>query len=413
MGGSGYITTAIGGLVGLPGGAFSLYAIVRRTSDGAFTPVFSLETSAGSSRLSLWISNANTLQLTIASSDKDTGISASSSDSWMFIGVSKASGSSVPRGHKYVYSSNTWTHNDAAAATGGDSGDLTAGRVQIGRWQTAAERWPGDIALCGAVKRALTDGEFEQLPYTLLAHIGVVPDGLWLLDQDATGQNVIDVTGGGANQTALTGTAISTVSTPVFNYGAGATVGVGHAGGAQSAALGTTAETDTAVALARTKTRALGTTAETDTAVAFARRKTKTAGTATSTETAQPLGRRKTRTLGTATETDAALPVAASGAHLVGTALEADLALPLTRSKTKAPGTATSTEVALPLGRRKTRTLGVATELDTAVPLAGAPVRDLQLVVGPPELRWTAGQPAARWQAGPPHLKWNAGRPEV
>lgn len=41
------------------------------------------------------------------------------------------------------------------------------------------------------------------------------------------------------------------------------------------------------------------------------------------------------------------------------------------------------------------------------------PTRDLQLTVGPPELRWTAGLPAGAWRVGDPELHWTAGPPEV
>lgn len=38
-----------------------------------------------------------------------------------------------------------------------------------------------------------------------------------MLDQSLTTQNVSDITGNGANQTALTGTAIATVHPPIWN----------------------------------------------------------------------------------------------------------------------------------------------------------------------------------------------------
>src|SRR5678815_216831 len=56
-------------------------------------------------------------------------------------------------------------------------------------------------------------------------------------------------------------------------------------------------------------TQAVGTAAETDTALALARLKTRALGTAAENDTALPIGRRKRRTLGTAIETDTALPI--------------------------------------------------------------------------------------------------------
>lgn len=145
--------------------------------------------------------------------------------------------------------------------------------------------------------------------------------------------------------------------------------------GGQSAAVGTATETDSAIAVGRLKTRAVGLTSETDASIA--------------------LGRRKTRALGIASATDAAIALA--------------------RAKARALGLATSTEVALPLGRRKARALGIAAELDTAVHLTGGggAVRDLVLVVGPPETKWSTGRPGAKWSADRPGQKWTTSRPEV
>ena len=235
FGGADIIQFSVGGLVGIGSSGHSLWAICRRSADGSWHTPISIETSGGSSKLAMQFSDTNRIQLIIGSSNKDTTVAINSSDGWVLAGVSRASGSSVPRGHKYVYSSNTWTHTDAGAATGGDSTDLTGGRVQIGQWQNT-DRFNGDILKVGAAKRALADAEWELLPFTLLASLGMAPDGLWLLDQSATSQAVADLTGLGANQTSLTNTSVSTNSPPVWNYGAGGLIVVGQAGGAADAA---------------------------------------------------------------------------------------------------------------------------------------------------------------------------------
>lgn len=228
--GDGYVIAGIGGLVGIGSTGHSLWAICRRAADGAWHTPLSIETSANSSKLALQFSDTNKIQLIIGTSNKDTTVGITASDGWVLAGASRASGSSVPRGHKYVYSTDTWTHTDAAAASGGDSTDLTGGRAQIGRWQTT-DFMNGDILEVGAAKRALSDAEWELLPFTLLAALGMVPDALWLLDQHATTQTVIDLSGNGANQTSLTNTSIATTSVPLWNYGIGASVGIGHASG--------------------------------------------------------------------------------------------------------------------------------------------------------------------------------------
>lgn len=56
-------------------------------------------------------------------------------------------------------------------------------------------------------------------------------------------------------------------------------------------------------------TAAVGTASETDSAIALGRTRSRTLGVAVETETALPIGRRKSRTLGVAIETDTALPL--------------------------------------------------------------------------------------------------------
>jgi hypothetical protein len=95
----------------------------------------------------------------------------------------------------------------------------------------------------------------------------------------------------------------------------------------QSAAIGLATETDTAIAMGRSKARTLAVAGETDTAVPLGRSKARAVGTAGSIETALALGRGKSRALGTATETDAAAMLARAKARAVGTAGETDIAL--------------------------------------------------------------------------------------
>ena len=264
LAGADYVITGIGGLVGIGSSGHTLLAICRRAANGAWHTPISIETSGNSSKLAMQFSDTNRIQLIIGSSNKDTTVGITSSDNWVLAAATRASGSSVPRGHKFVYDTNTWTHTDAGAASGGDSTDLTGGRVQIGRWQTT-DFFNGDILLVGAFKRALTDSELESLPFTLLGAAAAAPDGLWLLDQHATTQAIIDLTGNGANQTSLTNTSVATNSAPLWSYGLGASVVVGRSGGGTThsadAAVTATATTTAAAAVDRAATAAASTTA--------------------------------------------------------------------------------------------------------------------------------------------------------
>ena len=139
----------------------------------------------------------------------------------------------------------------------------------------------------------------------------------------------------------------------------------------QTAAAGTTTETDSAISLARTKTRTVGTTAETDAAQAVARSKSKTVSLAGETDAAVALTRAKARMVGIASETAAAQALAKSKTRAIGLITETDAAQPITRAKTLALGITATTETAQPIGRRKTRAVGTPVEADTAVAIAG------------------------------------------
>lgn len=149
--------------------------------------------------------------------------------------------------------------------------------------------------------------------------------------------------------------------------------------------LGVASETDTALAVGRTKVKALGVAAETDAAL--------------------PLGRSKARALGPATESDAALPVTAAlvvppafagpwtgmvpgwrsptgqltpqpfgsfqvaniTAAALGAAAETDSAQPVGRAKARTVGIASETDTTVAAGRAKRRLIGIAAETDTAL----------------------------------------------
>lgn len=102
--------------------------------------------------------------------------------------------------------------------------------------------------------------------------------------------------------------------------------------GGQSAAVATATETDTAVAVGRTKARTAGLAAETDAALPLARAKRLTVGTVAATEAALPIVAVKAKAIGAATETDTVFAVVPSKARTVGVAAETDTAFAITAS---------------------------------------------------------------------------------
>ena len=144
---------------------------------------------------------------------------ALTSGKWYCVGYSKATGTATARFHIYDYAAGTWVHENASATQANSSVPVT--RAAFGSIQAVGSPLAGDIAMGGVWNVVLSDSQFEPLAYDLNGWFAPAqPKGLWLIDQDATTQNVIDQSGNGANQSGLTATALSTGSVPVFSRGA-------------------------------------------------------------------------------------------------------------------------------------------------------------------------------------------------
>lgn len=216
-----YIKFGVGGLASIAQSASTMAAIVRRNANLSSDTIISFET-ASLSELTFFIGNSSDDLLrwcTQAGTADTIPISLTTAEGYALVAVNKAAGTVNPRGHKFVYGTNTWSHADSAT-TAPDTATISGGFVQIGRLYTVSTfDFVGDIAIVGAWTRSLSDAEIEQLAFSLHAWKSSAPDGLWLLDQSDTGQAVLDWSGGGSNQTSLTGTTVSTTSVPGFGYG--------------------------------------------------------------------------------------------------------------------------------------------------------------------------------------------------
>jgi hypothetical protein len=209
-GSSDVISLTVGGLASIGTGACTIAAIVKLgdTTDGC--PLWMGSTgSADTHFLEIFGGQWNY---------RGTNIMAgSTADNWHLIAATKTAGTTTPRGHKYVYGTNTWTHTNAGSTLADPSG--TTAFAGIGRYQTAAaEFFNGDIAVVAAWSRALADVDIEQLAHSLQAWYAAAPLAGSVLDQQAVGTPINDWTGGGANQSAITGTTVSTNSAPI-GYG--------------------------------------------------------------------------------------------------------------------------------------------------------------------------------------------------
>jgi hypothetical protein len=154
-----------------------------------------------------------------------TGASTSTiatTDGWRLYAATKVAGTTSPRLHSYRYSDGAIFHEAAAASFADGTAPGSTGFIDIGGDAGGSGDWfIGDYEMGGIWNAALSDSQVEALAFDLLAWFQVAPAGLWRLDQSATGQKVVDLAGGGANESTSTALGISTASVPVFNYGDG------------------------------------------------------------------------------------------------------------------------------------------------------------------------------------------------
>lgn len=130
---------------------------------------------------------------------------------WWAVFVTKAAGTATPRFHfKDLTTGAAWVHEDATATTIDSS--ATGSSIDIGKGTLFASSAIFDLAGAAVWNSALSDAQIEALISSNRASTSVwlaaSPQALWVLDQSSTATAVTDQTGGGATETAHTGTSV-------------------------------------------------------------------------------------------------------------------------------------------------------------------------------------------------------------
>lgn len=202
------------GATGFVFGPGTVAMLIRRNNTGVSQRPF-MQGSAGATRLGIRINSSDDLQLQ-CQSQLQVGPIKVDATGWWLIAITKAAGTVLPRYHTFQFATLAWAHADAGA-TVADNTAPTAAAV-LGANNTT-EFWNGDIELFALWNAALTDQQIEVLAYSFR---GWLLPGLKTLNplwQSDTGQKVNDLTGGGAIESAITGTAVATSVVPLFNRG--------------------------------------------------------------------------------------------------------------------------------------------------------------------------------------------------
>lgn len=176
-------------------------------------------TSGGAVRWALEIDGSNVL-----AGGNDSGPSMTTSmtittaDGWVIIVYGKGTGTVAPRYHKCVLSTGVWTHENGGSTLANGTTPSSTGVWRFGRWQSS-DFASGQMALAAAwTGRNLTDAEAELLSGGLHAWLSLRPDALWQFDS-STVTSLSDMTGGGANQNAISGTTAILDGVPGWTYG--------------------------------------------------------------------------------------------------------------------------------------------------------------------------------------------------
>lgn len=158
----------------------------------------------------------------------NTGISAPTitatvANGWVLLAVTKATGTVAPRFHKYVFSTDTWTHENGAS-TMGNSTAPASGPV-VGANPNGSSPFMGNIGIAGVWDVVLSDAEVEALVQSEASWLLVLGEATWTFDQASTATAVED-DAGTSDQSAITGTSVTADDVPW--EGAGGTL---HEGG--------------------------------------------------------------------------------------------------------------------------------------------------------------------------------------
>lgn len=139
---------------------------------------------------------------------------------WYWAVVTKASGSTLPRWHfKNVTTGGAWSHTDAANTVTDGTGPITSLRVGNDSAGSTGDAWHGNIAACATWTSALADLAVEAACTLAASDLAAAAPG-WMvrLNQANVATPVTDDTGGGGDQTAISGTSVDAAEPLGWSY---------------------------------------------------------------------------------------------------------------------------------------------------------------------------------------------------
>jgi hypothetical protein len=210
-----HIDFSVGNAANVPNGAFSFLSLWRPTSN--FTSLLTFWTGGvgGTIRRAYLLDTGHVF----GDGDFSSGFGTVSPVSdWWWIGFSKPAGAAHYRGHLKNYSAGgAWSHGEAVGA-GNHSDPGTANAISVGTGVTAIAN--GDVAVTAAWTSELADvAGFEAAATAALVDL-MTASPAWAVSYQSgyTGAPLQDLTGGGGNESARTGTITDVADPPGYNF---------------------------------------------------------------------------------------------------------------------------------------------------------------------------------------------------
>lgn len=205
-------------------GAISMAAFAYRNATGTWHSLMVKGTQTGSDNQFIgWeigdTGTSNKLSVELRATQSLSNTIQITNTGWYLFAFTKASGAATGRFHSYRVSTGAWTHEAGSASQ--SSPTSGTGTIKLGVYEATGftgDYYDGDIEAFGLFEENLSDQDVESLAFSWEHWIRPTTIGLWRLDQAATSTKVIDWMGGGANESAIGGTSVSTRSTPLLAW---------------------------------------------------------------------------------------------------------------------------------------------------------------------------------------------------
>lgn len=198
------ITLSLGG-TNFAFGPGTIAAVIRNSSISIQQAIFSAGVS-NAARSELRINTSGQLVLQADANSVACTTITLPTNKWLLVAATKASGTQTPRMHLLDYLTRAWSHADGSTTMINGTAPVTSAAIGVGA--TGTNFYLADIAVIGAWNSVLTDPQIESLAADLTVsnwNAYATTRGMWILDPNPA-VTVVDRSGNGANQSAISGT---------------------------------------------------------------------------------------------------------------------------------------------------------------------------------------------------------------